>query len=65
MKGLQWCVGSGRIVRLYSSNWLPRPSTFRPVSPPTLPTDSLVADLIIDGNCWNVPMLRQQFNLED
>lgn len=59
--GLRWSVGCERIVGIYTSNWLPRPITFRPISAPTLPTDSVVADSILDGNCWSIPMLRQQF----
>ncbi len=61
MKGIRWSVGCGKSIGIYSSNWVPRPSTFRPVLPPTLPTDSLVADLILKGNSWNVPMLRHCF----
>lgn len=40
---------------------MPHLSTFRPVSPPTLPTDFLVTDLILEGNSWNVPMLQHHF----
>lgn len=58
MKGLRWRMGCGRSVGIYNSNWLPRPITF---SQPTLPNDSIVVDLILDGNCWNIPMLRQLF----
>ena len=61
MKGLQWRVGCGRSVGIYNSNWLPCPITFGLISQPILPNDFVVADLILDGNCWNIPMLRQHF----
>lgn len=54
-------IWGGRNVGIYSSNWLPRPNTFTLIYQPYLPTDFLVADLILNGNDWNVFMLRQYF----
>ena len=32
-KGFRWRVGNGRNISVYKDNWLPRPDTFKPISP--------------------------------
>lgn len=32
LTGLRWKVGNGRDINIFSSQWLPRPSTFRPIT---------------------------------
>lgn len=37
VKGLRWSVGDGGSINIFSDPWLPRPSSFRVFSPPSLP----------------------------
>lgn len=60
-KGLRWRVGNGKKIVIYSDNWLPRPETFRPISPPTLSINLVVADLIKANNQWDEIKLNQHF----
>lgn len=46
--GARWRVGNGQKVKVYSSNWLPRLSTFKHFLAPAIRVDSTVAELI-DG----------------
>lgn len=64
-KGIRWHIGNGKKTSVYKDNWLPRPDTFKPISAPTLPTDSMVADLINEDNQWNVNKLHMHFRQED
>lgn len=50
---------------MYKDNWLPRPDTFKPFSPPTLPEDTDVADLINAENKWDEGKLNEHFMHED
>ena len=61
LKGMRWRIGNGKKVAIFSDNWLPRPETFRPIFPPSLPVSSIVADLIKVDNQWDEIKLRQHF----
>ncbi|XP_052299727.1 uncharacterized protein LOC127903105 [Citrus sinensis] len=52
-------------VKVYRSNWLPRPTTFRPISPRTLAVDAKVAELISPEGEWKRDMIQQNFIKED
>lgn len=45
-------------ILVYKDNCLPRPDTFKPISPPTLPVDTFVADLINFENQWDEDKLN-------
>ncbi|KAL5790482.1 hypothetical protein ACOSQ2_005370 [Xanthoceras sorbifolium] len=45
--------------------WLPRPSTFRVLSRPTLGRNLLVSQLKLESGKWNVPLIEQHFLPED
>ncbi|KAL9461995.1 hypothetical protein AB3S75_000061 [Citrus x aurantiifolia] len=64
-KGLRWRIGNGKKIAIFSNNWLPRPETFRPIFPPSLPVNSVVADLIKANNQWDEIKLRQHFMAAD
>ncbi|KAH9792802.1 reverse transcriptase domain-containing protein [Citrus sinensis] len=64
-KGARWRVGNGRKIRTYKDNWLPRPDTFKPISPQKLPAETMVADLIDEENQWIVSKLEQNFLPQD
>ncbi|KAH9770469.1 putative reverse transcriptase/RNA-dependent DNA polymerase [Citrus sinensis] len=63
--GTKWRIGSGEDVQVYNSNWLPRPTTFRPISPRTLAADTKVADLIDPERERKMDLIRQHFVQED
>lgn len=48
-------------VRIYMDNCLPRLDTLKPISPRTLPEDTVVVDLLNAENQWNVNKLNQYF----
>lgn len=64
-KGIRWRIGDGEQVQIYKGNWLPRPSLFKPVSPPSLPIDFTVSELIDANNQWKVGLIYQHFMKED
>ena len=63
--GLRWRIIDGHNVQVYKENWLLRPLTFRPVSKPTLPTNTLVFELINDENQWNERLIYNHFDKMD
>ncbi|KAL9440996.1 hypothetical protein AB3S75_019634 [Citrus x aurantiifolia] len=64
-KGLRWRIGDGKLVKVYQSGWLPRPETFKPISPPSLPLDTTVSVLIDEDHCWRDDVIQQHFHQED
>ena len=64
-KGLRWRIGDGKSAQIYHSRWLPRPSTFKPFSPPKLPLESTVSELIDGENKWKEVLIQQNFMKED
>ena len=64
-KGCKWRIGRGNNVQIYNSNWIPRGETFRPISMPSLPTDSYVSELIGSDNKWDVTKIYQNFGKDD
>ncbi|KAH9650223.1 putative reverse transcriptase/RNA-dependent DNA polymerase [Citrus sinensis] len=65
LKGSRWRIGSGENIQVYRSNWLPRPTTFRPISPRTLAVDTKVAELISPEGEWKRDWIQQHFFKED
>ena len=63
--GSRWRIEDGHNVKVYKENWLLRPLTFRPISKPTLPTDTLVSELINDENQWNERLIYNHFDKMD
>lgn len=58
-QGLRWRIGSGEQVKIYNCNWIPRPSTFKIVSAPTLPLEATVFLFINDEHNWNEALIKQ------
>lgn len=50
---------------MYKYSWFPRRDTFKPFSFPTLPAETVVADLLDTYYEWDVDKLNQHFMLED
>lgn len=63
--GIRWRAGNGQKILVHKDNWLPRPSTFKPMTPPRMHITTVVADLIKAGNKWDEDKLKQQFMQED
>ncbi|KAK0592975.1 hypothetical protein LWI29_028449 [Acer saccharum] len=63
--GLRWRIGTGNSVFIYKDCWLPRPSTFKPFSPPRLGQTAKVHELMLPSGGWNVGLIREIFWPED
>ncbi|KAH9763516.1 reverse transcriptase domain-containing protein [Citrus sinensis] len=63
--GCRWRVGNGQQINIHNSSWIPRPSTFKPISSPNLPKEASVAELIDDNNCWKEELIYQHFGKDD
>ncbi|KAL0344526.1 UNVERIFIED_CONTAM: putative mitochondrial protein [Sesamum radiatum] len=66
-KGCRWRVGTGEHIRAWDDPWLPRPRSFKPITPaPVVPANLFVADLVTpDGLDWDVVRVRELFWPED
>jgi ribonuclease HI len=66
-EGQIWRVGNGRRVRIWSDRWLPNPSTYKPISPPTILDPNANVDMLIDADSkwWNTPLLEAIFSSEE
>lgn len=64
-KGCRWRIGNGQQVNVFNSYWIPRPTTFKPIIPPNLPSETLVADLINEDNYWKESLIYGSFEKED
>ena len=60
-KGLRWRIGNGEQVKVYQSKWLPRPDTFKLISPPKLHLETAVSELINEKHEWNEELIQQYF----
>ncbi|KAK3197915.1 hypothetical protein Dsin_021330 [Dipteronia sinensis] len=60
-EGIRWKVGDGTSIRAFVDPWIPRPSSFKPI---TASIDKLttVADFLSNDGCgWNLGKLELQF----
>lgn len=62
---LCWHIGDGKNIYVYKDHWIPKPVSFQPVSPKTLPMDTKVPELINSNGTWNIPLIQNQFLLLD
>ena len=62
-QGSRWIVGNGRSLKIWSSRWLPRPGSFRPILGSLDADDDLsVADFIdTEAGCWREELVCQTF----
>ncbi|XP_072057552.1 uncharacterized mitochondrial protein AtMg00310-like [Arachis hypogaea] len=66
-KGLNWRVGSGSSIRVFSDPWLPPPYPFRiPLSQPITPKNPVfwVKDLMLPDRNWNHNLIANSFSPE-
>lgn len=61
--GHRWQVGDGTTMQIWTDRWIPKPSTFCPISQPnTLPLESTISKLIDeDTGEWNATLIKQVF----
>ena len=64
-KGARWRIGNGQNVLVYGNNWIPRPSTFKPILVPSIGVDTTVAKLIDEKQQWREDLILEHFRLED
>ncbi|KAK3212224.1 hypothetical protein Dsin_016930 [Dipteronia sinensis] len=63
--GSRWRVGSGNSIRIYDDRWLPRPVTFKVISPCVQNNIYLVRHLRTVSGGWNNQLVRRLFFKED
>jgi hypothetical protein len=61
--GLRWRVGNGVNIKIWKDAWLPSPSTFRVISPLSVPnSEDTVDSLIVENDMrWDEDKLEQMF----
>ncbi|KAL0358467.1 UNVERIFIED_CONTAM: putative mitochondrial protein [Sesamum angustifolium] len=67
LQGIRWRVGDGQSIRVWSDPWLPRPSTFLPITTRSLFLPDLrVSDLLDSENGrWHKELIEGLFCPED
>ncbi|KAK0606918.1 hypothetical protein LWI29_006286 [Acer saccharum] len=61
LEGLRWRVGNGTGIKVFSDPWIPRPSSFKPISS-NIDSDLRVSDLIdAERHCWDIQKLDSIF----
>ena len=58
--GYRWQVGDGKSIGVWTDRWLPRPSTFRVLSPSTLLPANTTVDSLMDQESgeWNLNLIN-------
>ena len=60
-KGIIWRVGNGAMIRTWRDPWIPRCSSFGPVTLKRNCRFNRVADFLDDNGSWNIDMLNTHF----
>ena len=60
-KGLLWRVGDGASIRVWRDNWIPRPFSYKPISPQGRCRIRFVSGFLNANGSWNVELLRDFF----
>ncbi|KAK3188605.1 hypothetical protein Dsin_028166 [Dipteronia sinensis] len=64
-KGLRWRVGDGKSIHIYSDKWIPRQSTFKILSLPSLSTSATVDQLFSPSGGWDDRLIERSFSVDD
>ncbi|KAK3212071.1 hypothetical protein Dsin_016777 [Dipteronia sinensis] len=65
MAGTCWRVGNGESICIYADKCVPRPFTFKVISPPKLDLNAKVSQLITPTGGWDMHVLRENFVSSD
>ena len=60
-KGVIWRVGNGMKIRAWRDSWVPRPFSFRPITPKGNCRFHRVSDFLDDNGAWKQDRLREFF----
>lgn len=62
-KRTRWRVGNGKLIHIWEDRWLPTPSTYRVVSPPSSALEFPMVSSLIDTDTkwWRVDLLSVAF----
>ena len=63
--GTGWQIGNGCSISVWNDQWIPRPVTFKPISP-CLNVDHesfMVSDLLTPAGSWNIDLVNFIFYL--
>ncbi|KAL9441066.1 hypothetical protein AB3S75_019689 [Citrus x aurantiifolia] len=63
--GHRWRIGNGEKISVYRGNWIPRPSTFKPLSRIKMPIDTTVSMMVDNENRWKTYLIQQNFVKDD
>ncbi|KAK3189008.1 hypothetical protein Dsin_028569 [Dipteronia sinensis] len=63
--GSRWMIGTGSLVSIFEERWIPRPSTFKVLSPKTRDDICLVRHLKYPSGSWNDALLLDLFVKDD
>ena len=65
IKGCRWRIGDGKQINIFNNSWIPRPTIFKPTTPPNLASGTCVAELIDGNRCWKEHIIYQCFGTDD
>ncbi|KAK2646378.1 hypothetical protein Ddye_021573 [Dipteronia dyeriana] len=58
---MEWLLGNGTLICIYKDNWVPRPNTFKILSPPSLGVNMTIDRLLSPSGGWDMQVLKQNF----
>ncbi|KAL0288037.1 UNVERIFIED_CONTAM: hypothetical protein Scaly_2746000 [Sesamum calycinum] len=63
LAGIRWRDGSSRSIKVWASSWIPRSSSFRPITPVATNDPNLLVSALIDHELgtWKHDRLRDLF----
>ncbi|XBH85970.1 hypothetical protein VPH35_073750 [Triticum aestivum] len=60
-KGVIWRVGDGALIRTWRDPWIPRATSFRPITPKRTSRLNRVSEFLDDNGAWRMDRLREIF----
>lgn len=63
-QGVRWRVGTRQNIKIWDDPWIPKPSTYRTLSP-RIQSFTYVHELLTVTKDWNLPLIRSIFKKDD
>ena len=60
-KGIMWRIGNGTLIRTWRDPWIPRPYSYRPITPKRNCRFNRVSDFLDVNGAWRMDILRDHF----